>query len=86
VRKVTAGPGDANNVTITAGLKPGDSVVVDGADRLKDGAKVLVRQGGAARPVAGAAADAGSDTRTPASGQRRQDGRRRSQPGNTGGT
>src|SRR5215831_11821988 len=44
VRNVTVGPGDANNVTITAGLKPGDMVVVDGADRLKDGAKVLVSQ------------------------------------------
>jgi multidrug efflux system membrane fusion protein len=84
VRKVTIGPGDANNVTVTDGLKPGDLVVVDGADRLKDGAKVLVRQG-AARPVAGAAAGAGSDARTPAAGQPRQSGRRRSQPGNTGG-
>jgi membrane fusion protein, multidrug efflux system len=44
VRKVTLGSGDANNVVITAGLKPGESVVVDGADRLKDGAKVLLRQ------------------------------------------
>ena len=85
VRKVTAGPGDVNNVTITDGLKPGDLVVVDGADRLKDGAKVLVRQGGAAHPVAGAAAGAGSDTSTPASDQRHQGGRRRLQPGNTGG-
>jgi membrane fusion protein, multidrug efflux system len=47
VRKVTVGPGDATNIAITAGLKPGDQVVVDGADKLKDGAKVLVRQRGA---------------------------------------
>jgi multidrug efflux system membrane fusion protein len=86
VRKVTAGPGDANNVTITAGLKPGDMVVVDGADKLKDGAKVLVRQDGAARPGAGRAADAGSDAGTPAAGQRGQGGRRHSQPGSTGGS
>ncbi len=84
-RKVTVGPGDANNVTITAGLKPGDMVVVDGSDKLKDGAKVLVRQSGAAHPGAGAAAGAGSDARTPAAGQRGQSGRRRSQPGSTGG-
>jgi len=86
VRNVTVGPGDANNLTITAGLKPGDTVVVDGADRLKDGAKVLVRQGGAARPGAGAAAHPGSDAGTPAAGQQRQGGRRHSQPGSTGGS
>jgi membrane fusion protein, multidrug efflux system len=84
VRVVTVGPGDANNVTITAGLKPGDMVVVDGADRLKDGAKVLVRQSGGAG--AGAAAHPGSDTGTPATGQQRQGGRRHSQPGSTGGS
>ena len=47
VRKVTLGPGDATNIAVTAGLKPGDTVVVDGADKLKDGAKVLLRQRGA---------------------------------------
>src|SRR5215471_2419609 len=47
VRKVTLGPGDATNIAITAGLKPGDLVVVDGADKLKDGAKVLVHEPGA---------------------------------------
>jgi multidrug efflux system membrane fusion protein len=44
VRKVALGPGDATNVVITNGLKPGEMVVVDGADKLKDGAKVLLRQ------------------------------------------
>jgi multidrug efflux system membrane fusion protein len=85
VRKVTLGPGDANNVTITAGLRPGDTVVVDGADRLKDGAKVVIRQGGAAHPGAGGAS-AGSDAGTPTTGQRPQGSRRRSQPGSTGGS
>lgn len=46
VRKVALGAGDANNISITQGLAPGETVVVDGADKLKDGAKVLVRQGG----------------------------------------
>jgi len=46
VRKVTLGSGDATNISITQGLAPGETVVVDGADKLKDGAKVLVRQGG----------------------------------------
>jgi multidrug efflux system membrane fusion protein len=85
VRNVTVGPGDVNNVTITAGLKPGDTVVVDGADRLKDGAKVLVRQAGA-RPGAGASPGAGPDARSPAADQQRQGGRRQSQPGGSGGS
>ena len=75
VRKVTPGAGDANNVAITAGLKPGDTVVIDGADKLKDGAKVQVRQGGAT--------PAGAGTTPPAAGQRA--GRRNSEPGSTGG-
>jgi len=48
VRKVTLGPGDAINASVKAGIAPGELVVVDGADRLKDGAPVLLRQGGAA--------------------------------------
>jgi membrane fusion protein, multidrug efflux system len=44
VRKVTLGPSDATRVSITDGLKPGDRVVVDGVDRLKEGSSVLVRQ------------------------------------------
>jgi membrane fusion protein, multidrug efflux system len=44
VRKVAVGPGDATNVSISEGLKVGDRVVVDGADKLKEGAKVLLRQ------------------------------------------
>ena len=46
VRKVTLGPGDAENVTIASGVTLGEFVVVDGADRLREGAKVAVRQGG----------------------------------------
>jgi multidrug efflux system membrane fusion protein len=42
VRKVTLGPGNATDVAIAKGLAPGETVVVDGADRLKDGAKVLL--------------------------------------------
>jgi multidrug efflux system membrane fusion protein len=41
-RVVTLGPGDARNATVTRGLKPGDTVVVDGADRLRDGAQVEI--------------------------------------------
>ena len=44
VRKVTLGPGTPTTSSITQGLKAGEQVVIDGADKLKDGAKVLLRQ------------------------------------------
>jgi multidrug efflux system membrane fusion protein len=74
VRKVTLGPGDATNIAITAGLTPGDTVVVDGADKLKDGAKVLLRQRGA-----GSASPAATPGASPG-----QSGRRRAKPSSTG--
>jgi membrane fusion protein, multidrug efflux system len=43
VRNVTLGPADAARVSITQGLKAGETVVVDGVDRLRDGASVAVR-------------------------------------------
>jgi multidrug efflux system membrane fusion protein len=55
VRKVTLGPGNATDTVITQGLKPGETVVVDGADKLKDGAKVMARQSAATAPAATAA-------------------------------
>jgi membrane fusion protein, multidrug efflux system len=63
VRMVTLGPGDATNVAVTQGLKPGEVVVIDGADRLKDGAKVVTRQG------AGANAPSQGQVQGPARGQ-----------------
>lgn len=42
VRKVTTGPSDATSTSVSAGLAAGDRVVVDGADRLHEGAKVTV--------------------------------------------
>jgi len=41
-RSVTTGVQDGNNIQILSGLKPGDTVVVDGADRLRDGADVEI--------------------------------------------
>jgi len=38
---VRLGPADGDRVDVTRGLVPGDKVVVDGADRLRDGARVL---------------------------------------------
>ena len=53
VRKVVLGPVDGDRVAVTSGLKPADQVVVDGADKLRDGIKVTVRgANGSAAPSA----------------------------------
>ncbi|HEX3653225.1 MAG TPA: efflux RND transporter periplasmic adaptor subunit [Rhizomicrobium sp.] len=56
MRAVTLGPTDSIRVAITKGLRPGDTVVVDGADRLKDGAEVTIPKpvGTISKPSAGA--------------------------------
>jgi membrane fusion protein, multidrug efflux system len=59
-RPVTLGPGNDQNVVATKGVQPGQIVVTDGADRLKDGAKVRVANRGQ-----GAAPPQGADTRAP---------------------
>jgi multidrug efflux system membrane fusion protein len=88
VRSVTLGPGDATNVSVTQGLALGETVVVDGADKLKDGAKVLVRQRGGGTAAPGQAPGAGARQHSApaqpgggAAGQS-QGARRRQQPGN----
>ncbi len=48
VRNVSTGPADAKNTTIVSGLAVGETVVIDGVDRLRDGAKVSVRSGAGA--------------------------------------
>jgi membrane fusion protein, multidrug efflux system len=63
VQKVTLGPTDGQRVAIMSGLQPGDSVVVDGTDRLRDGAKVTVASaGGTLHGVRHTLAAAGSST------------------------
>lgn len=42
VRPVELGSADGGMIAVTSGLSVGDRVVVDGADRLRDGARVLV--------------------------------------------
>ncbi|HEY5046864.1 MAG TPA: efflux RND transporter periplasmic adaptor subunit [Rhizomicrobium sp.] len=56
VRAVTLGPTNSNTIDVASGLRAGDIVVVDGADRLKDGAKVTVP--GASRGTFGKGAGA----------------------------
>ncbi|MEA3177029.1 MAG: hypothetical protein QOI59_552 [Gammaproteobacteria bacterium] len=59
------GPPAGNLVSISAGVKPGEQVVIDGVDKLRDGAKVSRASGGGGKPAAAgahSAAGAGTDT------------------------
>ena len=57
-RPVKTGVQDGEKIAITEGLQPGDTVVVDGADRLRDGAQVTIPNpaGTIQAPSAGGAA------------------------------
>jgi multidrug efflux system membrane fusion protein len=80
VRKVTLGVTEGDRVEVVSGLVPGDRIVIDGADKLRDGAKINVRtEAGAATSPAGtspAGADksgadkSGGKKRHPDSGQK----------------
>ncbi|HUO89977.1 MAG TPA: efflux RND transporter periplasmic adaptor subunit [Rhizomicrobium sp.] len=69
-RVVKLGPGDAQHVSVLEGLKPGDTVVVDGADRLRDGAEVTLpaTTGTIAAPSSPAADGTGGAPRSGAGG------------------
>src|SRR6202453_4283097 len=56
VRKVTLGASDGTNTAILSGLSLGDTVVIDGTDRLSDGAKISIAQATPAGAAPGAAA------------------------------
>ena len=54
VRPVKLGVTDGDGVEVLSGLQPGDRVVIDGADKLRDGAKIVLRSeadAGGARPA-----------------------------------
>jgi len=88
IRVIETGATDGEKVAITKGLAIGDEVVVDGVDRLRDGAKI--RRPGAAppggRPVAAAPPDgkppAGPDGAQPERQRRGPPGDRQGQGGN----
>jgi membrane fusion protein, multidrug efflux system len=55
MRTVVTGPTDGNQIAITKGLTAGETVVTDGADQLRDGAKVLLPGEKSPEDVAGGA-------------------------------
>jgi len=56
MRKVTTGPTSATRTAVTSGLKPGETVITEGADRLTEGARVQLP---GERPAAGGPAGRG---------------------------
>jgi multidrug efflux system membrane fusion protein len=68
VQTVKLGPGDGQHIAVLEGLKPGQKVVVDGSDRLRDGAKVTLARAAGDHPDSGkpqAAAGQGAPTVDP---------------------
>ena len=49
MRRLELGPSDGGLVAVKQGLKAGEAVVVDGAEKLQDGAKVEPRERAPAR-------------------------------------
>ena len=53
VRKITLGVTHTDFVAVTQGLKPGEQVVIEGADKLKDGGKIEAAADAPAAPAGG---------------------------------
>jgi membrane fusion protein, multidrug efflux system len=72
VRKVVLGVTDGDRVEVSSGLVPGDRIVIDGADKLRDGAKINVRtEADSSQPAAAPGTDkAGGKKRRSDSGQK----------------
>jgi membrane fusion protein, multidrug efflux system len=70
VQPVKLGPANGDRVAVEQGLSPGDRVVIDGADKLRNGAKVAPRDtsGAAVGGAAGSAAAVGGATGSDAPG------------------
>jgi len=68
VRPVQLGVTDGERVEVLSGLNPGERIVIDGADKLRDGAKINVRSEADAAP-ASEAAKSGAKKRRSDSGQ-----------------
>lgn len=76
VRPVKLGPVDGEQVEVLSGLAAGDRVVVDGTDKLRDGAQVSIRS-----PGGQGAGAAGNETNEGQAGAEKKDQHRRSQSG-----
>ncbi|SEO86006.1 membrane fusion protein, multidrug efflux system [Rhodospirillales bacterium URHD0017] len=85
IRVVELGATDGEKVQIVKGLQPGDQVVIDGTDRLRDGAKIRRPGGGPPRAASGPPiANAPPDSQQGGTGQPQQQQRRRQANGGGG--
>lgn len=69
VRPVQLGITDGDHVEVRSGLVPGDRIVIDGADKLREGGKVVIRSEAAASTPAAPDAKQGAKKQRPAGGQ-----------------
>jgi multidrug efflux system membrane fusion protein len=75
VRPVQLGVTDGDRVEIRSGLAPSDRIVIDGADKLREGAKIIIRsETGAGAPAAGA--PAATDGKSGGKKRRSEDGQK----------
>ena len=74
VRPVKLGITDGDRVEVLSGVQPGDRIVIDGADKLREGAKVIVRAEGDANNPPAAARGQGGDKAGGGGKRRRSDG------------
>ena len=74
VRPVKLGITDGDRVEVLSGVQPGDRIVVDGADKLREGAKVIVRSEADANNPAAAARAPDGEKATPGARKKRQSG------------
>jgi multidrug efflux system membrane fusion protein len=73
VRPIKLGVADGDRVEVASGLAPGDHIVIDGADKLREGAKVVVRQpNDAAAPASAAPAAGPNGPGAPGGGKKRR--------------
>ncbi|MEH2705680.1 MULTISPECIES: MdtA/MuxA family multidrug efflux RND transporter periplasmic adaptor subunit [Bradyrhizobium] len=82
VRPVKLGVTDGDRVEVLSGLVPGDRIVIDGADKLREGAKVVVRSAAdAANPAAAAKGTASGAANGAAKGDGKGDSKDGADPG-----
>jgi membrane fusion protein, multidrug efflux system len=79
---VSLGPSNNQQVAVTKGVQPGQLVVIDGADRLKDGAKVKIAE---ATTPSGVVAPAGRTPQGKSAPRQRQPGQGGGQHGQPSG-
>jgi multidrug efflux system membrane fusion protein len=74
VRPVKLGVTDGDHVEILSGLAPGDRIVIDGADKLRDGAKIVIRSENAPAQTTNPAQPAAEPDKSGGGKKRRSDG------------